>query len=41
MWYTTAGNQTKKSKNEVVWPCIEEAKGQLDTESVQYEPRGA
>ena len=41
MWYTTSGDQSKKSKIEVVWPYIEEAKGQLDTEGVQYEPQGA
>ena len=40
MWYTMAGDQTKKSNIEVVWPYTEKAKEQFDTEGVQYEPRG-
>ena len=39
MWYTMLGDQTKKSKIEMVWPYIEKAKGLLDTEGVQYEPQ--
>ena len=39
-WYTTVGDQTKKSKLEVAWSYIEEAKGQFDTENVQYNLEG-